>query len=102
MEGHASRFSASGFPREYFNHMTSYLVDADKMCLVLGVVAQPTLATQQGNTFGTAFRSAADDTEAQTQHDGFDSSIMRVSHRQQMQMQLISLHCVCVCMHCLL
>lgn len=54
------------------------IVGADKMCLVLGVVAQPTLATRQGNTFGTAFRSAADDTEAQTQHDGFDSSIMRV------------------------
>ncbi len=54
------------------------IVNADKMCLVLGVVAQPTLAIRQGNTFGTAFRSAADDTEAQTQHDGFDSSIMRV------------------------
>jgi len=54
------------------------ILGADKMCLVLGVVAQPTLATRQGNTFGTAFKSAADDTEAQTQHDGFDSSIMRV------------------------
>ncbi|DBB00209.1 hypothetical protein WJX77_012186 [Trebouxia sp. C0004] len=63
----------------------------DKMCLVLGVVAQPTLATRQGNTFGTAFRSAADDTEAQTQHDGFDSSIMRIS-ADDVQRFVMTLH----------
>lgn len=79
------RFHGSNKPRSLFLHqlftlyqLTAVMMGADKMCLVLGVVAQPTLATRQGNTFGTAFRSAADDTEAQTQHDGFDSSIMRV------------------------
>lgn len=53
-------------------------VFTEKMCLVLGVVAQPSLGSRQGNNFGTAFRSAATDTEAQIEHDGFDSSIMRV------------------------
>ena len=48
------------------------------MCLVLGVVAQPSLGSRQGNNFGSAFRSAAIDTEAQIEHDGFDSSIMQV------------------------
>ena len=52
---------------------------ADKMCLVLSVVAQPSPASRQGNSFGIAFKEAAEDTEAQTEHDGFDSSVMRVS-----------------------
>ena len=53
--------------------------NADKMCLVLGVVAQSSAAPHQGNPFGPAFRSAAEDTEAQTQLDGFDSSVLLVS-----------------------
>ena len=52
---------------------------ADKMCLVLGVVRQPTLGSKKGNTLGTAFRSAAAETEAQVEDYGFDSSVMRVS-----------------------
>lgn len=51
----------------------------EKMCLVLGVAAQSSSSSWRGNTFGTAFREAADDTEAQVQHDGFDSSVMRIS-----------------------
>ncbi|KAL3138636.1 hypothetical protein ABBQ32_006397 [Trebouxia sp. C0010 RCD-2024] len=53
--------------------------DQDKMCLVLGVVRQPTLGSRKGNTLGTAFRSAAADTEAQVEDHGFDSSVMRIS-----------------------
>lgn len=52
--------------------------NGDKMCLVLGVVAQNSTAPHQGNPFGPAFRSAAEDTEAQTQLDGFDSSVLLV------------------------
>ena len=52
--------------------------NADKMCLVLGVIAQTSPSRFQGNHFGPAFRAAAEDTEAQTQLDGFDSSVMLV------------------------
>lgn len=55
------------------------------MCLVLSVVAQPTLASRQGNSFGIAFKAAAEDTEAQVEHDGFDSSVMRVSWNVNLQ-----------------
>ena len=52
--------------------------NAEKMCLVLGVVAQTSQVQHQGNPFGPAFRAAAEDTEAQTQLDCFDSSVILV------------------------
>lgn len=52
--------------------------NADKMCLVLGVVAQTSQAQHRGNPFGQAFRDAAEEVEAQVQLDSFDTSVLLV------------------------
>lgn len=52
--------------------------NAEKMCLVLAVMAQTSQSERVGNPFGASFRAAAEDIEAQVHVDGFDQSAMLV------------------------